>query len=79
MVWESLLVVKNVAKKMYQKRCKVGPKNGSKKRVWPWFNNGSKLGKNVFWAFFQKNQQNSTKKFGKVLCEIGKMLKIQKK
>ena len=55
MVWESLLVVKNVAKKNVSKKVQSRTKNGSKKGVLPWFNNGSKLGKNVFWAFVQKN------------------------
>ena len=39
MVKIASLLVKNGVKKMYSKRCNVGPKNGSKKG---------------FWAFFQK-------------------------
>ena len=54
--WKKMLCCwSKMAQKLYSKRCKVGPKNGSKKR-------GGGHGK-----------------FGKVLCEIGKMLKIRKK
>ena len=53
-------------KKCIKKGAKQDQKMAQKKGVLPWFNNGSKLGKNVFWAFVQKNQQNSTKQARKL-------------